>query len=56
MCVDCETYDHSRNCGPRCVDHAYEPDWVDGEGAMLRCPRCSAAKYLPIPEHPPEGE
>lgn len=26
MCVSCETYEYSGNCGPSCSDHRYRDD------------------------------
>ena len=48
MCSSCATYDHSRNCGDECSDHAYEPDerGSDDEGTMYRCPRCGSCKFV----------
>lgn len=50
MCASCETYEHSRNCGPRCEDHEYEADeeltaWYGEDGDVFyRCPRCGSCK------------
>lgn len=50
MCVSCETYDYSRNCGPRCEDHAYEVDegLSDDEDTMFRCSRCGSCKMVEV--------
>lgn len=47
MCGSCASYEHSRNCGPNCEDHDYQPDALgsDDEGDMYRCPRCGSCKY-----------
>lgn len=51
MCASCATYDHSRNCGDKCSDHAYEVDkkvteaWGEGTDVMYRCPRCGSCKW-----------
>lgn len=44
MCSSCETYDHSKNCGPSCKDHDYQINeaWSDEDMTMWTCTRCGS--------------
>lgn len=46
MCINCETYEYSGNCGPLCSDHNYERDAVlsDEEDDFYRCTKCGSVK------------